>query len=54
MSTIQNADAIAVVAGGKIIEIGDHQGLKKKGSGTYFKHIQQQQEMENDGSRQQL
>lgn len=45
MSTIRNADIIAVMSQGKLVEIGTHEGLKKLG-GIYADLIRQQQKEE--------
>ncbi|KAL8614380.1 ATP-binding cassette, sub-B (MDR TAP), member 8 [Nucella lapillus] len=42
LSTIRDADIIAVVSHGKIVELGDHQSLKKK-RGMYWELIKQQE-----------
>jgi len=42
LSTIQNADIIAVVANGSIAEVGTHQSLMKQ-QGQYYRLIRQQQ-----------
>lgn len=42
LSTIRDADVIAVVANGQIVEIGNHESLKKK-KGLYWELIQQQE-----------
>eukprot|EP00897_Mesotaenium_endlicherianum_P008509 jgi/Mesen1/7687/ME000405S06976 len=53
LSTIRGADAIAVVAGGRIVEIGRHEELMRKGhGGAYFNLVQVQErarEAEADG-----
>ena len=36
LSTIRNADRIAVIAGGKLVEIGPHDGESKM---LFFSHI---------------
>ncbi|CAD7947713.1 unnamed protein product [Amoebophrya sp. A120] len=41
LSTVMNADQIAVVNGGKIVELGNHEKLCKKG-GIYAKLVQRQ------------
>ncbi|XP_076053089.1 mitochondrial potassium channel ATP-binding subunit-like [Oratosquilla oratoria] len=45
LSTVQNADVIAVMAKGKLVELGTHEGLKKLG-GVYASLIKQQQQEE--------
>ncbi|XP_006814132.1 mitochondrial potassium channel ATP-binding subunit-like [Saccoglossus kowalevskii] len=42
LSTVQNADVIAVIANGKIVEIGTHTELKAKKKGVYRDLIQRQ------------
>ena len=44
LSTIRHANVIAVVAGGKIAEIGTHDELKSKRDGLYSFLIKQQQQ----------
>ena len=44
LSTIQNADLIAVVSKGKIVELGNHQELKRKRDGIYSNLIRQQEQ----------
>ncbi|XP_070200308.1 mitochondrial potassium channel ATP-binding subunit-like [Littorina saxatilis] len=46
LSTIRDADIIAVVSHGKIVELGDHNSLRKK-KGLYWELIKQQ-EMEEE------
>ncbi|XP_076450266.1 mitochondrial potassium channel ATP-binding subunit-like [Babylonia areolata] len=49
LSTVRDADIIAVVSHGKIVELGDHQSLKKK-RGMYWELIKQQElEQELEG-----
>jgi len=49
LSTIQNADIIAVVANGSIVEVGTHQSLIKQ-RGHYYKLVRQQQSGDNHSS----
>ncbi|KAK1284857.1 ABC transporter B family member 2 [Acorus calamus] len=44
LSTIRNADVIAVVGGGKIIETGNHEELMSKPGSTYAALVQLQEE----------
>ena len=41
MSTIANADIIAVINGGKVTEMGSHEELMEKG-GDYFRMVHMQ------------
>ena len=50
LSTVQDADVIAVISGGRVAEIGDHEALKRK-KGIYYDLIRQQEKKEEKDSR---
>eukprot|EP01132_Coremiostelium_polycephalum_P007600 gene7600-9344_t len=45
LSTVQNADAIAVISGGKVAEFGNHETLIKK-KGIYYQLVKRQQNLQ--------
>ena len=48
LSTVINADKIAVIDKGRIVEIGTHDELKVKEGGVYRKLVQRQIQKENN------